>query len=669
MSKQSGSGTPHEKCPLCTNEPRSMPLWFQENTETWIKCDICLVWCHTSCLKLPPDECDRIDEYHCPECSKGHGPSTYKVRKSLREHSRVNYADLDNGLTGNPYKWKRVIDTKTFSRPKFPKIRGEHLTLDWVQWHGLEEPIIIEKPDGLDMKMPPRDITVSNIAEAVAMPNSSYKLSRSLIRKCPIDVSTQQEQPDWNMYKWAAYYDGPKHNQVLNVISLEISGTPLGDSIVRPRIVRELDWTDNVWPAEMKKLEYPKVQLYCLMSLKDSFTDFHIDFGGTSVFYHVLKGEKVFYFVRPTSPNLKRYARWISSPEQSMTFFADLAKDCYEVHLVAGNTMIIPTGWIHAVYTPEDSIVIGGNFLHGFNIGGQLAVYDIEKRTNVPLKYRFPYFEKMCWFAGKKYYEILKENPKCLSTWEEKGIVELAIFLSELSRKLDSDSETSSQERQIIKSNIPEEIHNHSKLARRLCRKINDHISNSRFGESEFDSVFIPDISKKSVKTKRNVIRLRDPNIGISKSTPPNDEILNNEIPNVEIPNIEIPNIEIPNIEIPNIEIPNTEIPNDELSKSTPPNNMNPPPPKNLRIRIVSRKRNRSNTETKEQEKTNDDDIKVNIVEPMVKRRSNTDKKYNINNDLTSKHIQKNKILEKELFSPSTPRSDSTISSWNDAEM
>lgn len=32
---------------------------------------------------------------------------------------------------------------------------------------------------------------------------------------------------------------------------------------------------------------------YCLMSVKGCFTDFHIDFGGTSVWYHVFKGGKV----------------------------------------------------------------------------------------------------------------------------------------------------------------------------------------------------------------------------------------------------------------------------------------------------------------------------------------------------------------------------------------
>lgn len=56
--------------------------------------------------------------------------------------------------------------------------------------------------------------------------------------------------------------------------------------------------------------------------------------------------------------------------------------------------MIIPTGWIHAVYTPSDSLVFGGNFLHSLNIATQLELYRIEIATRVPRKFRFPHFVK-----------------------------------------------------------------------------------------------------------------------------------------------------------------------------------------------------------------------------------------------------------------------------------
>lgn len=35
------------------------------------------------------------------------------------------------------------------------------------------------------------------------------------------------------------------------------------------------------------------------------------------------------------------------------------------------------------MYTPEDTLVFGGNFLHSFNIPMQLNIYSIEDRTRV----------------------------------------------------------------------------------------------------------------------------------------------------------------------------------------------------------------------------------------------------------------------------------------------
>ena len=61
-----------------------------------------------------------------------------------------------------------------------------------------------------------------------------------------------------------------------------------------------------------------------------------------------------------------------------------MCDEVVKVELTEGNTMIIPTGWIHAVvsplsfvilpfltfnqYTPVDTLVFGGNFLHSLNI-------------------------------------------------------------------------------------------------------------------------------------------------------------------------------------------------------------------------------------------------------------------------------------------------------------
>uniref|UniRef100_A0AAY5E9D1 JmjC domain-containing protein n=1 Tax=Electrophorus electricus TaxID=8005 RepID=A0AAY5E9D1_ELEEL len=128
------------------------------------------------------------------------------------------------------------------------------------------------------------------------------------------------------------------------------------------------------------------------MSVQGCYTDFHIDFGGTSVWYHILRGGKVFWLIPPTPQNLELYENWVLSGKQGDLFLGDKVTDCQRIELKQGYTFIIPSGWIHAVYTPVDTLVFGGNFLHSFNIPMQLNINSIEDRTR-KLKLEFFYFK------------------------------------------------------------------------------------------------------------------------------------------------------------------------------------------------------------------------------------------------------------------------------------
>lgn len=217
--------------------------------------------------------------------------------------------------------------------------------------------------------------------------------------------------------------------KVLNQISLEFSSTPLRKIVQSPQFVRDLDWIDHAWPAERRAaMDYPMVQYYCLTSTACCYTDFHVDFGGTAVWYHVLKGEKQFVLVKPTTENLAIYEDWLCRPNQSQLFLPDLIQDkdtVLTVSLKASQTLVIPTGWIHAVYTPTDSIVIGGNFLHGLDISLQLQIHYLETRTRVPGRFRFPHFLPLQFYAGGLYLRKLQSNATLISKRELEGLEDL----------------------------------------------------------------------------------------------------------------------------------------------------------------------------------------------------------------------------------------------------
>lgn len=120
----------------------------------------------------------------------------------------------------------------------------------------------------------------------------------------------------------------------------------------------------------------------------------------------------MFWLIPPTPQNLELYENWVLSGKQGDIFLGDKASMCQRIELKQGYTFMIPSGthayhalnasgknlpgflgpnhcvcvcvgWIHAVYTPMDTLVFGGNFLHSFNIPMQLNIYNIEDRTRV----------------------------------------------------------------------------------------------------------------------------------------------------------------------------------------------------------------------------------------------------------------------------------------------
>ncbi|KAF6091230.1 PHD finger protein 8 [Phyllostomus discolor] len=378
-------------------------------TRFMIECDMCQDWFHgreqeaqlrISCVGVEEEKAADIDLYHCPNCEVLHGPSIMKKRRvSSKGHDAHKGKPVK---TGSP-TFIRELRSRTFdsSDEVILKPTGSQLTVEFLEENSFSVPILVLKKDGLGMTLPSPSFTVRDVEHYVGSDKE-------------IDVIDVARQADCKMKlgDFVKYYYSGKREKVLNVISLEFSDTRLSNLVETPKIVRKLSWVENLWPEECI-FERPNVQKYCLMSVRDSYTDFHIDFGGTSVWYHVLKGEKIFYLIRPTNANLTLFECWSSSSNQDEMFFGDQVDKCYKCSVKQGQTLFIPTGWIHAVLTPVDCLAFGGNFLHSLNIEMQLKAYEIEKRLSTADLFKFPNFETICWYVGKHILDIfrgLREN-------------------------------------------------------------------------------------------------------------------------------------------------------------------------------------------------------------------------------------------------------------------
>ncbi|KAI0302356.1 hypothetical protein B0F90DRAFT_1714157 [Multifurca ochricompacta] len=363
-------------CPACSvSLTRDMRSSKDEDSESWVRCDSCKTWYHWRCVG-ENGQLEVIDKWFCDPCRAADDRRTITLklptRKSARNRPVRDYVNLHSGADSpDPRRWSQLLESKVFSNDSFKRMKGSELNQECL--------------------------TVSEIATTLG-------------HETPLEVIVGK-----------LYSTEPSSREkIRNVISLEISGTKLGERVLPPRLVRHIDWVEKFWPI------IEGVQLYCLMGVAGAWTDWHIDFAGSSVYYHILRGSKTFLFIRPTATNLALYERWSGSEIQSHTWLGDMVDEVTRVDLSEGNTMIIPTGWIHAVYTPQDALVFGGNFLHSYNAKLQLKVHEIEIATHVPKKFRFPLFSRsvlrLCWYVGEKYQRDLRAkedfSPRVLESVE-----------------------------------------------------------------------------------------------------------------------------------------------------------------------------------------------------------------------------------------------------------
>ncbi|VDQ13076.1 unnamed protein product [Trichobilharzia regenti] len=257
--------------------------------------------------------------------------------------------------------------------------------------NGFRKPVLVRSKDGLRIKVPLEKFTHRDLTKFID-PATVVDV---------IDVRQQMEiqMPLWDLVDQFSHDTRPV---LLNMLSLEFSRTSsLAKFVHPPHVVSELSLVTTCWPDddvdenELSDEVAPTVQKYCLLSMEGSYTDFHIDFGGSSVWYHVMWGEKVFYLMPPTPEYLSAYWQWCMNDNHRTIFFPDFVADLlrkgmlYYLHVSPGQTIFLPSGWIHAVYTPSDCLVFGGNFLNELHVP---TCYFYSQRKQQGLKYQKVHF-------------------------------------------------------------------------------------------------------------------------------------------------------------------------------------------------------------------------------------------------------------------------------------
>ncbi|VDO83868.1 unnamed protein product [Heligmosomoides polygyrus] len=305
----------------------------------WIQCDCCEKWFHGNCVDVEEYQDVLIDKFHCSSCAATKGPT---IMKNVLVRHRYAFDDLSQAdlppEIGTEVWIAKFIETES----DIPPPSDDHAIIckngfefmdDFDRRGDWKKIYLIEQARGLELRVPEKEENFG-LHTIVEIFGTQF---RRPFRVDTIDVYRQVT----HSMSIGAFYDkmvDKERPRLYNILSLEF--------------MRQI-----VEVLEEHRRNKPEVALFCLCGMAGSYTDFHIDFGGSSVWYHIYEGRKIFYIVEPTDEYLDLFEEYQRSETKTEVFFGDL----------------LPTGALR------------------------------RKEVGTEDKYLFPHFELVNWYAARSF--------------------------------------------------------------------------------------------------------------------------------------------------------------------------------------------------------------------------------------------------------------------------
>lgn len=172
-------------------------------------------------------------------------------------------------------------------------------------------------------------------------------------------------------------------------------------------------WAWNKWPTVNS-------YFYMVVSSKHAFTKWHVDFGGSKVWYNVTVGKKIFFIIKTTMRVFVWFIEYSSDFETNLDF-PEWVKEkksveltIYAIVVEAPNMIELPGLTLHSVYTYLPSIANGSNFITNGSFSTAILGYVTEIVTQTDPKYTIEHMTNVMylWLCDKlhKKNEVFNNN-------------------------------------------------------------------------------------------------------------------------------------------------------------------------------------------------------------------------------------------------------------------
>ena len=220
---------------------------------------------------------------------------------------------------------------------------------------GLQEPILMIDSSALKMTVPNRTLSLQDLEKIIGCRQEIYVTTTSS------QVTQLLTLTEWSRMKLS-------FKEPLN-LRFRIQGSHFEHRIHGPAILTEIDWHYQFLRASSEG--HPTTSddnLYGGYGAAHTYLDFSIHAGGASAWIFLLNGSIDYFLIPPTAENLTKFEQFVLSDKKKDLFFGNLVSKCIKVRVQAGNTFIIPSGWIVASLSITTSLFFTGLFQHSLNL-------------------------------------------------------------------------------------------------------------------------------------------------------------------------------------------------------------------------------------------------------------------------------------------------------------
>ncbi|TMW62298.1 hypothetical protein Poli38472_009791 [Pythium oligandrum] len=371
--------------------------------EFLIECHYCSNWFHGKCMNVSELDAMAIIKFACLVCSK-QGNDTIKYQGNngmIGELDDLTYAplpiqrqfaaytadDYSNGMVPSGFSqtahrkntevFRRSLRAALYARSGVRMIASQELNASYFKYNRFQEPLLVVDGSwsvaGLGKPMPV--IGIQDIGALLAANSCTVR---------SVDIGSQ-EGFQLSTTGWNARLANPSPESPLNA-QFRVLETGFRQEVAAPVAVTEIDWHYVLPSSNGTNARVPNPEIYGTLCGAGTFHDFTVSPDTKSTWISVSNGEISVFLIEPTTGNVRAFRDWKSSTREppAAVFLAERVEQCIKCDVKSMATLVIPSGWIYAIYAEHGGSYFSGFFGNTVTLTTQLDVWrELEEDAQI----------------------------------------------------------------------------------------------------------------------------------------------------------------------------------------------------------------------------------------------------------------------------------------------